>query len=166
MIPPGRDPVRDPGSVSGSDPVSDSDPGADSDSDLDSVPDSAADPADSAASPPTAATALAHEAVLAFPFGSERRARTVARALRPETGEIDDDRARAAVDRGGATVRVTVSAADLVALRAGINSWSRLAAVAERVGDAAGSPGPDSDPDPDPPTGGDPDPGGGPDASG
>ena len=76
----------------------------------------------------------AHETVLSFTYPSERRARLVAAALGPEVGEIDDARSAATVDREGDAVRVRVRADDLVALRAGVNSWSRLVAVAERVG--------------------------------
>jgi len=76
----------------------------------------------------------AHETVLSFTYPSERRARVVADALGPEIGEIDDARSTATVDREGDAVRIRVLADDLVALRAGVNSWSRLIAVAERVG--------------------------------
>ncbi|MDB2244905.1 KEOPS complex subunit Pcc1 [Halorubrum ezzemoulense] len=76
----------------------------------------------------------AHETVLSFTYPSERRARVVADALGPEVGEIDDARSTATVDREGDAVRIRVLADDLVALRAGVNSWSRLIAVAERVG--------------------------------
>ncbi|SDE96247.1 KEOPS complex subunit Pcc1 [Halorubrum xinjiangense] len=76
----------------------------------------------------------AHETVLSFSYPTERRARVVADALGPEVGEIDDARSTASVDREGDAVRVRVLADDLVALRAGVNSWSRLVAVAERVG--------------------------------
>jgi KEOPS complex subunit Pcc1 len=76
----------------------------------------------------------AHETVLSFTYSTERRARVVADALGPEVGEIDDARSTATVDREGDAVRVRVLADDLVALRAGVNSWSRLVGVAERVG--------------------------------
>ena len=76
----------------------------------------------------------AHETVLSFSYPTERRARVVADALGPEVGAIDDARSSASVDREGDAVRVRVLADDLVALRAGVNSWSRLVAVAERVG--------------------------------
>ena len=75
-----------------------------------------------------------HETVLSVTYPSERRARVVADALGPEVGEIDDARSTATVDRDGNAVRVRVRADDLVALRAGVNSWSRLVAVAEGVG--------------------------------
>jgi len=75
-----------------------------------------------------------HETVLSFQYTSERHARLVGDALDPEVGEIDDARSGATVSRDGDAVRVRVVADDLVALRAGINSWSRLVEVAERVG--------------------------------
>lgn len=80
----------------------------------------------------------AHETVLSYRYHSERRARLVGDALEPEVGEIDDARSAATVSRDGDAVRVRVVADDLVALRAGINSWSRLVEVAERVGTGSG----------------------------
>ena len=84
--------------------------------------------------PVTVTADRAHETVLSFRSPSQRRARLVGDALEPEVGEIDDARSAATVSRDGDTVRVCVVADDLVALRAGINSWSRLVEVAERVG--------------------------------
>jgi KEOPS complex subunit Pcc1 len=82
--------------------------------------------------------ARAHDAVLEFTFEDERRARTVERSVRPEVGAIAGDRTAATLDRADATVTVTVEADDLVALRAGINTWSTLVSVGERA-DAAAS---------------------------
>ena len=78
-------------------------------------------------------TPRTHETVLSVRYSAERRARLVAAALGPEVGEIDDARSGATVSRDDETVRVRIAAADLVALRAGTNSWSRLVEVAERV---------------------------------
>ncbi len=90
-------------------------------------------------SDPVAVTAdRAHETLLSIRYPSERRARLVGDALEPEVGEIDDARSAATVSRDGDAVRVRVVADDLVALRAGINSWSRLVEVAERVGSGTG----------------------------
>ncbi|MFB6303270.1 MAG: KEOPS complex subunit Pcc1 [Haloferacaceae archaeon] len=75
----------------------------------------------------------AHDAALSFTYDDERRARTVAASLAVEQDEIADARSRATVEREGATVQVRVTAADLVALRAGCTSWTRLVAVAERL---------------------------------
>ncbi len=77
--------------------------------------------------------AFDHRAVLRFPYPHERRARVVHEAIGVEVGGIDDDRSAAAVDRAGDTVEVTVRARDLVALRAGVNTWTRLVETAETV---------------------------------
>ncbi|CQR50866.1 MULTISPECIES: KEOPS complex subunit Pcc1 [Haloferax] len=81
----------------------------------------------------------AHSASLEFDYSTERRARVVERSVAVEEGEIDDARSGARVAREGRTVVVTVEAGDLVALRAGVNSWIRLVETAERVA-SAGSP--------------------------
>ena len=73
-------------------------------------------------------------ASLSFEYGDEATARLVERSVRVEVGEIDDARSRATVSRDGSVVTVDVAAADLVALRAGVNTWTRLVAVAEDVG--------------------------------
>jgi len=64
-----------------------------------------------------------------FEYASERRARAVAESIRVEVGEMPDERSAATVERQGGVVR----AADLVALRAGTNTWIRLVGVAEDV---------------------------------
>jgi KEOPS complex subunit Pcc1 len=80
----------------------------------------------------------AHATVLSFEYADERRARLVADAVAVEVGQIADDRSRATVARDAAAVTVRVDAADLVALRAGCNTWLRLVATAEAVLDAGG----------------------------
>ena len=83
-----------------------------------------------------------HSLSLRFTYDTERRARIVERSVRVEVGEIDDDRSAARVEREGRVVRVQVGAADLVALRAGANTWLRLLDVAEALSaDTAGSTG-------------------------
>jgi KEOPS complex subunit Pcc1 len=79
-----------------------------------------------------------HRLSLSFDYDTERRARIVERSVRVEVGEIDDARSAARVDREGRTVSVRIGAADLVALRAGTNTWARLLTVAERVAETAG----------------------------
>ncbi|MFB6118138.1 KEOPS complex subunit Pcc1 [Halosegnis sp.] len=74
-----------------------------------------------------------HSAQLTFEYPSPASAATVARSVRPELGEIDSDRASASVDRTADTVTVTVDAADLTALRAGLTTWTTLIEVAEAV---------------------------------
>lgn len=86
----------------------------------------------------------AHTATLSFTYRSAERARRIERSVRPELGQIADDRSRASVARDDTTLTVTVDAADLVALRAGTNTWVRLVEVAETVGDVAG-PAPDAE---------------------
>jgi KEOPS complex subunit Pcc1 len=81
----------------------------------------------------------AHGAVIDFDYADERRARTVAESVLVEVGAIADERSRAAVERDGCAVRIDIEAADLVALRAGLNTWLRLVGVAEDVATDASS---------------------------
>ena len=78
-----------------------------------------------------------HDALLRFTYDSPASARVVARAVAQEVGEIEGDRSAATVERDGPAVVVRVVADDLVALRAGMNSWGSLVEVAERTVDAA-----------------------------
>ncbi|MFC4449140.1 KEOPS complex subunit Pcc1 [Halorussus aquaticus] len=74
-----------------------------------------------------------HDATLRFEYESPARARAVARAVAQEVGEIDGDRSAATVERDAESVVVRVVADDLVALRAGCNTWGSLVEVAERT---------------------------------
>lgn len=76
---------------------------------------------------------MRHETRLVFEYDSPALARRVERALAPEVGDIADDRGETRLDRSGATLTVVVGAADLVALRAGLNTWGSLVEVAERT---------------------------------
>jgi KEOPS complex subunit Pcc1 len=78
-----------------------------------------------------------HEAVLDYSYDDRGAAELVAASLRQDVDRIDDSRSTAAVDREGATVRVTVRATDLTALRAGCNTWGTLVDVADRTRAAA-----------------------------
>lgn len=80
-----------------------------------------------------------HRLSLSFEFDADHRARIVERSVGVEVGDIDDARSAARVDResDADTVRVRIGAADLVALRAGANTWRRLLSVAESVSSAA-----------------------------
>ena len=78
-----------------------------------------------------------HAATLTFRYPDSDAAGLVAAAVSQEVGEIDGDRSAAAISRDGAAVRVDVGADDLVALRAGLNTWSSLVEVAERSLEAA-----------------------------
>jgi len=72
-----------------------------------------------------------HRTVFTLEYPDESVARRVERSLGPEIGDIEGDRTTARLAREGATVRVTVAADDLVALRAGCNTWLTLTSVAE-----------------------------------
>jgi len=78
-----------------------------------------------------------HRTIFSFDYRNQRRARTVERSLRPELGAIDGDRTSATVTRDGATLELVIEAEDLVALRAGCNTWLTLSSVAETT--ASGS---------------------------
>ncbi|MFB6101033.1 MAG: KEOPS complex subunit Pcc1 [Haloplanus sp.] len=78
-----------------------------------------------------------HHLSLRFDYDTERCARIVERSVGVEVGEIDDARSAARVERDGETVHVRIEAADLVALRAGTNTWVRLLDVAESVASVA-----------------------------
>lgn len=79
-------------------------------------------------------TAYAHAATLTLPCADEPTARRLAAAVAVEAGGIDDDRSRASVARDGTTVAVELQARDHTALRAGLNTWTRLLDVASQVG--------------------------------
>ena len=78
-----------------------------------------------------------HETVLELPYDDPGAAALVATSLRQDLDRIDGDRSTAAVAREGDRVRVTVRAADLTALRAGLNTWTSLVDVADRTMSAA-----------------------------
>jgi len=82
-----------------------------------------------------------HEATFVCEYESPAAARLVSESIARELDEIDDGRARASVTRDRGRLTLTVVAADLVALRAGLNSWSSLIEVAETVGAVATEPG-------------------------
>ncbi|MCU4718755.1 KEOPS complex subunit Pcc1 [Halapricum hydrolyticum] len=73
-----------------------------------------------------------HEAVFTAVYESDVRARRVKRSVELEAGDIEGDRTVATVDRDGNRLTITIEAADLIALRAGINTWLSLVDVAER----------------------------------
>jgi KEOPS complex subunit Pcc1 len=77
----------------------------------------------------------AHDAVFTFEYDDAQRARHIERALAPEVGDIASDRSSVSLARNGNELEVTVAATDLVALRAGLNTWFSLVTVAERAGD-------------------------------
>ena len=75
-----------------------------------------------------------HAADLAFEYDSADAAALVAGAVRQEVGEIDGGRSTASLERDDRQVLVEIRAEDLVALRAGLNTWQTLVEVAERSG--------------------------------
>lgn len=77
-----------------------------------------------------------HETTLSLSYDSTTVASTVLRSLRQEAGVISGDRTEATVSGADRTVTITIRAEDLVALRAGQNTWLGLADVAERTIDA------------------------------
>ncbi|WP_247728346.1 KEOPS complex subunit Pcc1 [Halovivax limisalsi] len=78
-------------------------------------------------------TTAAHATTLSFSYPSTRRATRVATSVRPEIGDIDDDRSRTRLERHGDTVEIRIEASDLTALRAALNTWLTLVDVAERA---------------------------------
>ena len=74
-----------------------------------------------------------HSVALSFDYPTADDARLVERAVRVEVDQLDADRSTAGVSRTDTRVAVDVAADDLVALRAGLNSWLRYVSVAEQV---------------------------------
>ncbi|MFB6267859.1 MAG: KEOPS complex subunit Pcc1 [Halodesulfurarchaeum sp.] len=79
-----------------------------------------------------------HQTTLILEYDAIDRAEIVECAIAQEAGEIETDRTAAAVSRSGATVEVVLDAEDLVALRAGQNTWLGLVSVAERSAEIGG----------------------------
>ena len=77
-----------------------------------------------------------HDALLTFEYPSVERARRVRRAIEPEVGDIEDDRSQVRLAQENNCLEIYVSADDLVALRASLNTWQSLVTVAEQAGDA------------------------------
>lgn len=83
--------------------------------------------------------AFVHEATYTFAYDSVASATIIERSVRPEVGDIDDDRSRVQLSRSNSRIEITVEAADLVALRAASNTWLSLVDVAEAVADHSGA---------------------------
>jgi len=75
-----------------------------------------------------------HEAVLDFAYADPDSAVLVERSVGQEIDEIDGERTRARIDRDDETLSITIEAADPIALRAGVTTWTTLVEVAERAG--------------------------------
>ncbi|ATW87906.1 KEOPS complex subunit Pcc1 [Halohasta litchfieldiae] len=74
-----------------------------------------------------------HTAALCFEYPTAAAARLIERSVRVEVDQLDADRSTAGVSRTNTRVEVDIAADDLVALRAGLNSWLRYLSVAEQV---------------------------------
>jgi len=85
------------------------------------------------------AVSLQHSAGLCFAYPTVEDAQRVDRSIRVEVDELDDDRSNVAVAREETELTVEITATDLVALRAAINSWYRYVSVAEQVAGCASS---------------------------
>jgi KEOPS complex subunit Pcc1 len=77
-----------------------------------------------------------HDAELVFDYDTPEAAALVADSVSQEIGEIEGDRTTAGVSRAGRQLRIDIDADDLVALRAGLNTWTTLVGVAERMVEA------------------------------
>ncbi|OIB58693.1 KEOPS complex subunit Pcc1 [Natrialba sp. SSL1] len=74
-----------------------------------------------------------HETTLEFEYDQPSRARIVAESVAREIGEIDDERSQTTIEHEGAVVIVRIEAADVIALRAAVNTWLSLLGVAEQT---------------------------------
>lgn len=77
---------------------------------------------------------MRHDAELVFDYSDARSAARVERAILPEVSDIGGNRTRTEVSVEGATLTVRIEATDMIALRAGLNTWCSLVRVGETVG--------------------------------
>ncbi|MHB9288509.1 KEOPS complex subunit Pcc1 [Halobacteriales archaeon Cl-PHB] len=80
---------------------------------------------------------MTHAADFSLSYPDAETAVRIERSVRPEVGDIQGDRTTATLDREGAELTVSIEAEDLVALRAGLNTWLTLVGVAETAGGLA-----------------------------
>lgn len=73
----------------------------------------------------------AHQIGFDLEYDSAEVANVIYQSVAQEIGEIDDDRSETTITMEGNTVRISIDAADLVALRAASNTWLSLVEVAE-----------------------------------
>ncbi len=78
------------------------------------------------------ATTVPAAITLECSYESVARAELIERAISQEIGQIDDSRAQTTIEREETMLLIEVNADDLVALRAGLNTWCTLIEVAER----------------------------------
>ncbi|SIS05392.1 KEOPS complex subunit Pcc1 [Natronorubrum thiooxidans] len=74
-----------------------------------------------------------HDATLEFEYETPSRARLIADSVRREIGEIDDARSQTTIEHQQSVVRIDIEAADVIALRAALNTWFSLVDVAEQT---------------------------------
>ncbi|ELY94936.1 KEOPS complex Pcc1-like subunit [Natrialba chahannaoensis JCM 10990] len=74
-----------------------------------------------------------HETTLEFEYDQPSRAQIVAESVAREIGEIDDERSQTTIEREESVVAVRIEAADVIALRAAVNTWFSLIGVAEQT---------------------------------
>ena len=66
-------------------------------------------------------------------FPTEADATTVEHSIRPEVDDLQDDRSWTVVERTGGLITIDITATDLVALRASMNTWLGFIDVALAV---------------------------------
>lgn len=66
-------------------------------------------------------------------FEAASDAVTVERSIRPEVVDLHDERSWTAIERTGDTITIVITATDLVALRAAMNTWLGFIDVAMTV---------------------------------
>ncbi|OVE84793.1 KEOPS complex subunit Pcc1 [Natronolimnobius baerhuensis] len=74
-----------------------------------------------------------HDATLEFEYETPARAHLVADSIAREIGEIDDERSQTTLERADSTICIQITATDVIALRAAMNTWSTLLEVAEQT---------------------------------
>ena len=74
-----------------------------------------------------------HTATFTRSYHQSATTSVITQRLRQEVGEIADARGQASIEQTETQLIISVEAADLTALRAGINTWLRLVTVAESV---------------------------------
>ena len=79
-----------------------------------------------------------HRIRLSGTYSTADRARRLERSLRPEESDLIDDRSDTSISIDDRRIEIDIHATDQVALRAAMNTWCSLLAVAEAVDDAAG----------------------------
>lgn len=78
---------------------------------------------------------LGGDAVIDIDMGSEERARIIRQALEPETSAITD-RSTTQIELSGSQLILKISADDLTAMRAAINSFLSWISACERILDS------------------------------